>query len=593
MRAKTRLEELSLALPEKERKDLLERIARRMERTEPEEAFAVELKEDEREKIISHEIQEAGPWVRFLLWLRTLLSGRTRREVYVDIRLRKLKSHIQSVNPGLTGFETRDLSPKLARRLFQVYQLLRSLLPVYHALSSDKSFKGEAFSWLVERRLENSKGRLDDFMTEEEMEDLFASSGQTEDIRKRLSTRLNDYVRGIPDTFLAEMEDQSRLHLALGRIVFFPFASLFRYFNHVLSDSEEENKAPVFEHAPAMLAIDLLEKLSAALSRLLELAPDFTCAEEPIAYYLSVRAGFRPREAGDTAKIEPELMRVRAEIHALAVEIEQFDATVPLLDIIRYFRSDPWYDLVSGVPRLYLRNLYFGTLRARITEELEERLGSVKEKVIGRKIRDVLKGARLREFMNLREGPEEALRKEGLPYITCVRSLTLLYNYLQQQFKGVVQEASQLLAATVLANNRITQNRLTQAISNLEDLEARIILFDRSLSADEEDGKQLARFRANLETDLISQKAYRAFVIQKDREGRDLIEKARENLAGVRRIFEEIRLSTFENTRSVLKTLHVYRGRNQTLGQVLTTRSDAIGTFLYLMDQLVDVEKGD
>jgi hypothetical protein len=266
---------------------------------------------------------------------------------------------------------------------------------------------------------------------------------------------------------------------------------------------------------------------------------------------------------------------------------------VPLLDIVRYFRADPWYQLVSGVPQLYLRNLYFSTLKARLTEGLEERLVDVKEKVIGRKIKEVLKSARLTELANLREAPEEALRKEGFPYLTCVRSVTLLYNYLLQQFKGTVQEAAQLLGATALANNRITQNRLMQAVSNLEDLEAKIILFDRSFSPDEEDGKQLARFRANLATDLLSQKAYRSFIIQKDKEGRDLIEKARENLAGVRRIIEEVRLSTFENTRSILRTLHAYRGRNQTLGQILSTRSEAIGTFLQLLDQLVEVEKGD
>ncbi|HYW84783.1 MAG TPA: DUF5312 family protein, partial [Spirochaetia bacterium] len=121
MLARTRLEELSLALPERERKHLLERITRRMQNAEAEETFPVELKEDERERIISHEIQEAGLWVRFLVWLRTFLTGRTRREVFVDIRLRQLKSRIQLVNPGLSGFETRDLTPKFARNLFQVY----------------------------------------------------------------------------------------------------------------------------------------------------------------------------------------------------------------------------------------------------------------------------------------------------------------------------------------------------------------------------------------------------------------------------------------------------------------------------------------
>jgi hypothetical protein len=497
------------------------------------------------------------------------------------------------VNPGLTGFETRDLTPKFARRLYQVCQCIRPLFPLYHALGSDKSFKGEAFSWLVQQRFENAKSRLDQFIAEEEMEELFATSGQTEDIRKRLSARLNDYVRNIPETFLLQLEEQARLHLCLGRLVYFPFASLFRYFNYLFADSEEQDRNPSFEHAPAMLTLDLLERLSIAFSQVLELGPDFPCAEEPIAYYLFVRAGLKPLEETDTAKIEQELLRVRAEIHALTAEIEQFENTVPLLDMVRYFRADPWYELVSGTQQLYLRSLYFSTLKTRLAEELEQRLGAIKEKVIGKKIREVLKGTRLAEFMNIRETTEEALRNEGFPYLTCVRSLTLLYNYLLQQFKGVVQEAAQLLAATVLANNRITQNRLTQAISNIEDLEARIILFDRSLSPDEEDGKQLARFRSNLATDLLSQKGYRAFIIEKDREGRELIEKAQENLAGVRRIFEEIRLSTFETTRSLLKTLHMYRGRNQTIGQILATRSEAIGTFLRLLDQLVDVEKGD
>ena len=167
-----------------------------------------------------------------------------------------------------------------------------------------------------------------------------------------------------------------------------------------------------------------------------------------------------------------------------------------------------------------------------------------------------------------------------------------MYNYILQQFKGAVQESAQIVAGTALANNRITQNKLTQSISGLEDIEARIILFDRSLSPDEEDGKQLGRFRFSVATDLLLQKSYRAFVLQKDREARDLMDKAREHLVGIRKIFDEIRTSTFENTRSLLKVLHLYRGRNQTLGQILNARSEAIGAFLKLFDQLLDIEKG-
>ena len=341
-----------------------------------------------------------------------------------------------------------------------------------------------------------------------------------------------------------------------------------------------------------MLTLDLLEKFYAELWLLRSWSPDYPYAEEPLAYYLLVRAGLQPSQENGSAQIAADLTRVRSQIMDLGREIDQFEKTVPLLDILRYFRGDPWYQLLSSPPRLYLRSIYLATLKARLAEEMEDKLAMVKEAVIGRKILEVLKGHRYTEFNYFKETAEVDFRKLGLPYFTCVRSLALVSNYLAFQFSGAVQDAAQIVAATALANNRITQNRLTQNISGLEDLEARIVLFDRSFSPDEDDGKQLARYRATLANDLPSQKSYRSFVLQKDHDGRDLVDKAREYLSGVQRIFDEIRTSTFENSRSALKTLHMYRGRNQTLGQILNARSEALGTFLRLLDQLVEVEKG-
>ena len=41
-----------------------------------------------------------------------------------------------------------------------------------------------------------------------------------------------------------------------------------------------------------------------------------------------------------------------------------------------------------------------------------------------------------------------------------------------------------------------------------------------------------------------------------------------------------------------MKTLHMYKGRNQTLGQILNARAEALGAFLRLLDQLLEFEKG-
>ena len=590
MRERTRLEELSLELPEQERRELLERIGRQPGET-AEEVAPVEMKEDEREKLISSEMKKSGAWLRFLIWLRTFVTGKSKRDAFIDIRLRGIRTHIRSVSPGLTGFETRDLTPKFARKLFDLYLRVQPFLGIYRVLDSDKVAKGDAYAWFLECRWNLAKKTVDEFMSAEEMEDIFAQTGQAEEIRRKLALRVNEYVRSVPESLVLQLEEQVRLHVALGRLAAFPFAALFRYFGYMLAE-EEEGKYPVFDHAPVMLMLDLIEKLYVTLGFFRRCGPDYLYAEEPVAYYFAARGGSKPTDEKDRAKIDVELARLREQITALAQEIDAFTGSVHLLDLLRFFRRDPWFALTGSPPRLYLRSLYVTSLKARLEREVGERLEGIKERVIERRIQEVLKGQEIVEFQFYRENPDFDFRKLDLPYFSCIRSLTVLHNYILQQFKGAVQDAATIVSSTALANNRIIQNRLTLNMSGVEDLEARIALFDRSLSPDEDDGKQLGRYRFSAATDLPLQRSYRAFIVQKDKEARDLIEKAREFLVGIRRIFDEVRTSTFESTRSLLKTLHPYRGRNQTLGQILNARGESIGGFLKLLDQLQEMEKG-
>jgi hypothetical protein len=529
--------------------------------------------------------------VQFIVWLRTLLSGRRTREVFIDVRLRRLRAAIRARNPGLSGFDTRDLSPKFARKVYDLYLRLQALLEPYRALSSDKVMRAAAYAYLVETRYEKARKTVEEFVTGSEMEEIFADTGQTDDIRRRLTTRLGEYVRTLPESFIGTLEDRCRMHLAIGRMAAFPFAAFFRYFNHVLPEPAEP-RYPSFEHAPAMLVLDLLEKLYVPVALIRRAAADPEWAPEPLAYWLLARSGATPADETGLARVDPELSKLRVQIAELAAEAESFETTIPLLDIIRYFRRDPWYQLVFNPPRLFLKSLYTSALKDRIGTELEKRLSTIRERVINRKIQELLKITRPVELQYYRENPGFDHRALGLPTFSHVRSLTFTANYLLAQYKGPILEAVTLLTGTVLANNRITQSRITQHTSTLEDLEARIVLFDRSLAPDEDDGKQLARFRFTIATDILVQKSYRAFLVQKDREARDLIEKAVDALGGVKRVLDEIRTSAFENIRSLLKTLHSWRGRSQTLGQILNARSEGIAAFLKLLDQLMELEKG-
>jgi len=183
-------------------------------------------------------------------------------------------------------------------------------------------------------------------------------------------------------------------------------------------------------------------------------------------------------------------------------------------------------------------------------------------------------------------------RERGLPFFSHCKSLKILYNYLARKYKGTIQEGVQLSSAYVLSTNRLIQNRLMQCAAGLEELEAKIVLFDRSLSPDEDDGKALMRLKHGRSLDANDQKLYRSFISQKDREAFELIERGKEYLLGIKNIFNDIITSPMESVKSILKTIHFQRGRHETLLQILKRNAELIEEYYNFMDQLIALEKG-
>jgi hypothetical protein len=284
-----------------------------------------------------------------------------------------------------------------------------------------------------------------------------------------------------------------------------------------------------------------------------------------------------------------QMARALAELAAAA---GQFDRRIPLLDLLRYFRRDPYLRLEFSIPRLQLRPTYASLLREKFLRQLAGQLSIVKQNVIERRLRDIFRSEQLLELFYYNDRPAFDFRKLGLPHFAHTRSLTVLYNFLAKVYKGFVQEAIQAANSYVYAGNRIVQTRLLQSAGGLEELEAKIVLLDRSLSPDEEDGRALTAFRTRISTDSSQQKLYRGFIVQKDKEARDLLEQGIDHLQGIKRHFDETVSSPVESIKAALKTLHFSRGRNQTLAALLKSTAELIGDFLELLRQLSALEKG-
>ncbi len=595
MLEKTKLEEISSELPERERRELLAKITRSLDKEGRDEFSRIELKLEERERLMAEEMQGMSLWARFVLWLRRLFSGKNKREVFVDHKIKQIKRGIRQKSSGITGFETRNLTPKFARHFFDVYYASFPLRAVFQDFHSNQEFRAFCVTHLFDIKLPDAKKKLEDFIPIPDMEGIFHDTGSEEAVRKQLLRKFNEYVKKIPAKMIRQIEEGLKPLLYLKNLVLFPYANVFRHFNYQPSLGALDDKYPYFNNAPAMLMLEQLERLWHAVSLAANLGVEWFCHEELFAYYLEYKLRAEMEEDLEIRQeeVEEEMFELTNALVELVDSTKEFGSKVPLLDLIRYFRKDPYYRLVFSTLRFQAKPLYIAGLRERILEQLDERIVQVKKSVIERKIKEIFKSNQLFEMFYYLEEPSFDYASLDLPYFSYAKSLKILYNYLSRIYKGHIQEALQIVNAYVVAGNRILQTRLNQYAAGLEELEAKAVLFDRSLSPDEDDGKTLLRLRHRLSTDLTQQKQYRSFVGQKDREARELIDQGIEYLGGIKRTFDDLISSPVENVKSALKTLHFFKGKSQTLSSVLRATSDVIAEFQDLLNQLLALEKGN
>ena len=593
MLQRTKLEEISSELPESERRELLARITRSLGREGRVEYRRIELKQEERERLVAEEMQNLSAWARFFLWLKGLLSGKSKRDLFVDLKIKQLKRNIRHASSGLTGFETRDLSAKFARQLFDLYHASFPLRGLFQAFHTDQEFRSRAVTDLFDNKLPEAKRTLEDFLSTEEMEKIFHDTGSEEEVRRRLLVNFKEYGKRIPDKLVRKLEEGIRPLIYLKNLVLFPYTDTFRHFNYQPSPGVLEDKYPVFTNGPAMLMLEQLERLWHALNLAMNLGAEWFCHEELFAYYFAERLGSEESE-GELIDLdqEEEISEQTNAVAQLVEAVNEFLRKIPLLELLRYFRKDPYYKLVFALPRFQAKPLYITGLRERILSQLEQRIIVVKKRVIETKIKEIFKTDQLFEMFYYVETPSFDYASLALPYFSYAKSLKILYNYLSKIYKGYIQETLQIANTYIITGNRIIQTRLNQYAAGLEELEAKLILFDRSLAPDEDDGKNLLRIRHHLETDLNQQKLYRNFVIQKDKEARELIDQGIEYLFGIKRVYDDLLASPMESIKSVLRTLHFFKGKNQTLAGLLRVVSDLVADFQELLSQLVALEKG-
>lgn len=606
---KNSFEELSASLSEKERADLLNKINATLSRqnSASEDFTYKELSKNERTALLHKELAHISWFRRFILWFQSKLSGRSLTESLSLHKMRSLKKKINHKQKGLTGFEARNLTPQLAEEVFKIYTETLNLRPLYKKIWFYDGIEA-AVMYLAGKEFGTIKTDLESFISLQEIVDIYEKSGRKDTLKSKAGERVDRYLADLPEEGCRAIENRIRPIYRIKDVMLFPYTSFFQKFSFT-PDYSRENAQPFFKNASAMLCLDELEKLYYAvytankidsddildvdfyafLNRLVE-EPNGEGADSP-----AIEPAAEDHGGAETSAVEEldeeEGGEIRDDLLRVISRCKDFFVHVPLAEIIKFFKNDPFYQLIFYLSDFKLDEYLGKLLRKRISQEIDHRFEEFQRLYIEREIKRVFNDQALKPFLNYRDYTSIDYEKMKLPFFAHTQSLNILFNYIIQFYKSGMQEIIQILEKGLLAQNRIAKDRLTGAAGEIEEVLEKIRSFDYSLSPDSEDGKIFQKVRFSLSSENSHQKMFRNIVLNKDREVKSLLERGEDAFFNLQKIFTELTKTTSQLYRDRLNSHYLIGGRSTTLIHVLQQKIDHIHHFRNLFNHIKKLER--
>jgi hypothetical protein len=604
MATTSKLQTLAESLPTDERKALYDRINRslNLHTSHEQKIYHSDMPRPRRQEIMREEMRSLGLWDRFVFWLMRIVSRHEDSVVFLRFKLGRLRRTIRTASSNLVEFDENMALPELPERVYGFYRAVYPLIPMFRRLWGDSEFLERMVSSLLEQRVPDSKTELNQFMPMKEMQDLFMDTENQQNIRTEVRKRLQQYIDSIQPDMFSHLEAGLLPLYNFRSICLFPYDEFFRLFGVEIGYDIQESM-PKFSSARVVDVEQYLERLYYGLYAARRIPVQMTVHPELLEYFVEhsedslsmTDAAGEPEQGDERRELSSRAMGLRSALRKLRDEVERIHGRLPLVEIIKYFREDPYYRFLVYMPRLSLRDYYSSSLTLSVMGQIEGRLADVRMGVTGRMITEIF-DAEPPEFEFFRESAFAWANKLGTPATRYVKSLNVLYNYIRLRYFGGLHEFVQGLARAVSNRQRDLQSAMLFHASGLHDLMDKIHAYDESFSPDSDDGKSLLRMRSAMEKDASLQRSIRITLAQKDREARGLLEKGIEHVDGLRIAFGEVLRAEAQAT----ETVHAAGGRPRDTERVEKYAADAviaeyINTFVNLrklLNQLIAMEEG-
>jgi hypothetical protein len=465
-------------------------------------------------------------------WVRNIFSTKTEAEFLLDAKLRDIKNIIAGTNVPYSDFTLRVFGPAIASVVYEIYRFSHPLIPIFNRLLSDPDSMEKMVRHFLDRRIPGAKTTLIDFISIADMKDLFFRTESRLDLVAEINERLKKYFSSLPDPLLSDLAGGILPMYYFKNIILFPFEEFFQLFHYTVSDEGGPVEKPNFQAAQIHPAIDYLEKIYCALYPLKKIDNSFLMYPEILQFCAQFKTGGAMQELGleDTQSLAAVLRKQLENLLHISLRILN---NVPLAELIRYYKNDPYYKLLIYLPKLRLKEFYTNSLRLKVFHDFEDFFSKVRFDILEDMIRELFGSDRPVEFefyMNSNLGLKPKAGYQGFSHN---RSINILSNFIRFHYRGYIQALVHML-------NRVITNRLRETFSTLlihatgiEDAGNKIKEFDLSFSPDGDAGKTWIRLKFGVDKDVSQQKMYRTLIAQKNKEGTELLEKGLAHIEGL------------------------------------------------------------
>ncbi|TFG62012.1 MAG: hypothetical protein E4H36_09000 [Spirochaetales bacterium] len=412
---------------------------------------------------ISGAYHTSGFWIRIVIFIKSLLTGKDRLELFEEELLSVIAKDVERNYPGLIDYRMREFLPAFFEELDTLKTAAEAL-----AVPLEQSyvlFRDDFIAFLAGIFLDYSQERLMN-VTDPNRLAAGEKSGDEKEIRENLDLKLEEVILDIPKEERGRMFEQSKALFLLKEIVFFPYGECLKKSYGMLSLGDLETA---------------LKRL-ASLLRSFRVPPDRRTMNALFLFY------FREELQEEDSGVEEKLKRLLDKSAGFVHRIKDFNRKIPLEKLLKLLTRDINFEpeIIKGGEDWFV--LYKQFWKRRLSQVLSVFFSRRKKKQLYREAAALVKLEDLPElkFYNSRTN------EYGVSF-TYEYSLSFILAFLKNEFNPEMNQLLKLILIDGQFYKEENRNEFTDAYNGMLRLSDQLEALDQSLSPEGTFGRSLAQ----------------------------------------------------------------------------------------------------